>query len=342
MKVNIKSLQVFRGLAALAVVALHASLSTQAFVGELPSAVMFFLGKGYLGVDFFFVLSGFIIMYSHMNDVRDVQAVRKYVFKRLLRVFSPYLPITIGLIGLYALIPGFSASGGREYSLASSLLLIPADNRPALSVAWTLVHEMLFYGVFLTYFVSKKLFVAVLTLWALVILFGSQSVPPRGWMLYPLSVLNIEFMFGVLSAWTVILIARAGEGQRLITYSLIILGIAVAVGSFFQINGEPDKWMRLAFAFGLAMIISGFSILEQTIVLPWPAWTLMMGNASYAIYLVHDPLLAITQRFAGKVQFGWLSAMIFGVVMSMLVGYFYHRAVEQPLINYFRRKIESV
>lgn len=91
----IQSLQVFRGLAALAVVAHHAVLSTGAFVDALPPQVEAILGMGYLGVDFFFVLSGFIIMYAHMGDERTGPAVRRYTFKRLARVFLPYLPLAL-------------------------------------------------------------------------------------------------------------------------------------------------------------------------------------------------------------------------------------------------------
>ena len=147
----------FRGFAALAVVASHAALSTSAFVGALPDAVANILGFGVLGVDFFFVLSGFIIMYAHMDDDRTQASVKRYAFKRLTRIHPAYLPVGVGLIALYAAMPDFSAAGGgSDYSVVSSLFLVPANGPPALSVAWTLVHELMFYGVFLLFFVSWR------------------------------------------------------------------------------------------------------------------------------------------------------------------------------------------
>ena len=193
----------FRGLAALAVVAHHAVLSTEAFIGKVPDVLAQVLGMGYLGVDFFFVLSGFIIMYAHMGDEGALSAVRRYSFKRLVRVFPAYLPISIALIALYAWLPSFSASADRGYSLLSSLLLIPADGPPALSVAWTLVHELMFYAVFLLYFLGKRWLVVGLLAWAALIVASQPVHAPTSWLRYPLSELNMEFMLGVFSAWVV-------------------------------------------------------------------------------------------------------------------------------------------
>ena len=134
-KTEIRSLQVFRGLTALAVVAHYAAVSMEAFVGLMPGAAQSVFNFGLLGADFFFVLSGFIIMFAHMGDERNPAAVRCYAFKRLVKIFPAYLPISIALIALYAVMPGLSASGGKDYSLVSCLLLIPADKPPALSVA---------------------------------------------------------------------------------------------------------------------------------------------------------------------------------------------------------------
>jgi hypothetical protein len=49
--------------------------------------------KGFLGVDFFFVLSGFIILNAHADDPATGRALESYVFKRLNRIYVPYLPM---------------------------------------------------------------------------------------------------------------------------------------------------------------------------------------------------------------------------------------------------------
>lgn len=304
-KLQIQSLQVFRGFAALAVVAHHAVLSTEAFVGKLPDMLARVLGMGYLGVDFFFVLSGFIIMYAHMGDDSTLSAVRRYSFKRLVRVFPAYLPISIALIVLYAWLPGFSASADRGYSLLSSLLLIPADGPPVLSVAWTLVHELMFYAVFLLYFLGKRWLVAGLLAWAVLIVFSQQVQSPASWLRYPLSALNMEFMLGVLAAWVVriwTLRFRPGTGWWL----FVVAGILVACVGLLLIRNDATSYApRLAFALGLGLLIVGSAIREQATALHWPSILLVMGNASYSIYLVHNPLLSLTQRLVARMGLAW-------------------------------------
>lgn len=301
---QIQSLQVFRGLAALAVVAHHAALSTEAFVANMPAWLVSLFGLGYLGVDFFFVLSGFIIMYAHFADEGTGPAVRRYAFKRLVRIFPAYLPISLALIALYAALPGFSGAADRGYSLLISLLLLPADGPPALSVAWTLVHELIFYAVFLLFFISRRWLVLGLVAWAALILVSQQVWSPTGWLRYPLSVLNIEFMFGVLAAWTVKSWAsrrRLADGWSVVA----LVGALVVCLGLALILGGPSAYPRLVLALGLGLIIVGFAVREQSVRLHWPGWLLLVGNASYSIYLVHNPLLSVTQRLAGRLGLAW-------------------------------------
>lgn len=330
---QINSLQVFRGLAAFAVVAHHAELSTAAFVGPLPAAVSSLLGFGLLGVDFFFVLSGFIIMFAHMDDNRTPATVKRYAFKRLTRIFPAYWPVGLGLIALYAAIPGLSAGGGREYSLISSVLLLPANTAPALSVAWTLVHELMFYGVFLLFFVSRRWLVGGLLAWALVIVWANLWATPTGWLRYPLSLLNIEFMLGVGAAWLVRL--RTFEGKGLAT---ALLGGATACVAMWLMGPEKSAYLRLLLALGLALLIVGFAVHEQAATVRWPALLLVLGNASYSIYLVHNPLLSITQRVAGQMALAWPSAMVWGVMLSVVAGWVYFWLVERPALRFFQRR----
>ena len=171
----IQSLQVFRGLAALAVVAHHAAVSTDAFVAGVPAAWLRAFDLGAYGVDFFFVLSGFIIMHAHRDESGRAARIGHYLFKRFTRIFPAYWPIGLGVLGMYALLPDLSASGGRTFSTLSSVLLLPADQPPALSVAWTLVHELMFYVLFMLWFVSRRAFWGGLLVWVAAIVLAQAD-----------------------------------------------------------------------------------------------------------------------------------------------------------------------
>lgn len=125
-------LEVMRGGAALWVLLHHAKQSVDHFVADMGAQPWF--EHGYLGVDFFFVLSGFIIAFaSHRLALRG-GGLRDYASARLIRIYVPYLPIGIAMYLLYLLLPGLS-EGGRTPSLLTSLTLLPDNHPPALSVA---------------------------------------------------------------------------------------------------------------------------------------------------------------------------------------------------------------
>jgi len=287
---------------------------------------------GYLGVDFFFVLSGFIIMHAHMSDAPKLASVRRYVGKRLWRIYPPYLPITLALVVAYGLWPSLSEGGGREFGLLTSLFLLPSAQPPALSVAWTLVHEMQFYAVFLLFFVSARLFVAALLAWLLMIVLASSGVLElrSGAWRYLLSPLNIEFMFGVLAAW----LYRRNLGF-VKPMAILPMGLMFAVaGVALHGAGETGFAWRLIFAFGLMLTVLGTAALEKQRRVSWPGWMLTLGSASYSIYLIHNPLLSLTQRLAAGIGMGWISGLVFGVLCSVTVGVMYWWAVERPVLRW--------
>ena len=92
---KIEILQVLRGLAAVVVVCRHAAGSANTFAENIPGTLYAVFELGDFGVDFFFVLSGFIIINSHFSDQKRLSSAKEYGIKRFVRVFVPYWPISI-------------------------------------------------------------------------------------------------------------------------------------------------------------------------------------------------------------------------------------------------------
>ena len=95
-----------RGIAALLVLATHLQASVTGFYpnGWLAAhpAVVATLEHGAIGVDVFFLISGFIVFLAAQRVIHAGKGVRLFLLKRFLRIFLPYWPIALALAAAYA------------------------------------------------------------------------------------------------------------------------------------------------------------------------------------------------------------------------------------------------
>ena len=330
---RLDSLQAARGIAALGVLVFHSSQATGARVAALPPWLDAVFATGYLGLDFFFVLSGFIIFASHMRDPRTFKAARAYFIKRVLRIFPPYLPISIALLVAFWLAPQLlqSVHGPLpEPSLLSSLLLLPDDAPPALTIAWTLIFEMVFYTVFLVFFVSTRVFISAMVLWCAGILAwtGSESAL----LDTVFSMRNLEFLMGMGVACLVR--KRWGNAPGLLSLLIGVIALGAAV---VALPAHPPLVMGACFA----AIVFGLVILERNNRMRVPAALVSLGDASYSLYLTHNPVQSIISRVIPKVlaTSSWWLAMALAIAGSIAAAFSYHRYFEAPVIGALGRLV---
>ena len=147
-------IQFCRGLAAILVVLYHAGrmLALPQYLGHIALGGFFNFGNA--GVDFFFVLSGFIIFFVHEKDIGRPESLLAYAWSRVTRIYPIYWLVTALVLVEIALRPG--PKDVDPGYLISSLLLLPQPQEPVLGVGWTLVHEMLFYLVFAVAVLSRR------------------------------------------------------------------------------------------------------------------------------------------------------------------------------------------
>ncbi|ULQ46704.1 hypothetical protein JN531_000070 [Flagellatimonas centrodinii] len=99
---------------------------------------------------------------------------------------------------MYLLFPGLSTAD-RSPGLQMLLTLLPTDKPPALSVAGTLIHEILFYALYSLIFVSRRLLWVLLAAWAGLISYHAvDGQPLQSALRYVLSPLNLCFLLGVV------------------------------------------------------------------------------------------------------------------------------------------------
>lgn len=332
------SLQAFRGLAALGVVFHHAAVSTSAFIENIPFWLNSIFEHGFLGVDFFFVLSGFIIMSSHFDDEKSVASLKTYGIKRFVRIFPPYWPVSVALMLSYVLLPSLSQGARGDFSLLSSLFLLPDASPPALSVAWTLIHEVMFYIIFCLFFISSPLFICFVVAWVMAICgtaWLAEQVDLSPFLARLLSPINLEFVFGMGVAY----LAR-GVSNR-------FASVLIYFGSFILVLlllWPFAMECRVLFGLPFSVLVLGAVLLERQGKLGLPRWMVLMGDASYSIYLIHNPLVSLTSRLVRRLHgfANWGFGMLVGVAASVVVGVLYHLFIEKPLIRLFRQQFNRL
>lgn len=304
----------------MSVVFAHAALGTRDFVAPLPQIAQSVFSFGWLGVDFFFVLSGFIIYYSTSELERTWKSARHYVVQRTVRVYIPYLPISIALVLVYYY---GNVGNGRHWSILSSLTLLPSSLPPALSVAWTLQHEIVFYTIFAVGFFFNRL-LGVMCCWAVAIVVTSFLIVPiaQPWAIV-FDRINLEFLFGMLAA---VVFTKGYARNSVIPYIVS----ATALYAWFIVSADRSNSVLV----GLAMAAAVVPIVYQDTLISrkYHKYLLLLGAASYALYLVHNPLISVTSRIAAKIY--WLSnpwiALTFSIGASTVVGIAYHLWFERP------------
>jgi peptidoglycan/LPS O-acetylase OafA/YrhL len=234
-------------------------------------------------------------------------------------------------MAMYLLLPSVTNST-RDWSWVTSITLLPTGRPTALSVAWTLIHEIVFYLLFsLSYFTSKR--VILLAGWAALILlheyfnFLDRMVWPSAaisLLKVVLAPINFEFMAGMLASVTV------GKAPPRSAPAFLIVGLSGVVIYFY--SGELH---RVWFGFSVALLLTGAVFLERLGGLRTPAWLLALGNASYAVYLVHDPIISalvrMIARFEAFESYAWAASMVICSLTAISFGFFYYAVYERPM-----------
>ncbi|MBF0563161.1 MAG: acyltransferase [Alphaproteobacteria bacterium] len=330
---KILAIETSRGLAAFMVVLYHCSRHLEKAFGQQPfhSAFQF----GHAGVDFFFVLSGFIICFVHCKDIGQPARIGYFTERRFTRVVPFYWLVLGWVILVQALGSGHLWPSWSQ--VAASILLLP-DADPIVGVSWTLRHEVLFYALFGVMIAHRHLGQVALGLWLVLVLAVMAGwLPSAGntaWQLVS-SPYNIQFFFGLGAA----VIIRRGGLRR----PLAVLAVGLAAAGLAGV-AEDVGWMNgyqtpARFVYGLAamMVVTGIARSEQIGHLRLSGPLLWLGEASYSLYLVHP--IGVGLAWKGLASAALDTRLLFAVLVAsgVVFGVIVSRGVERPLLRAVRK-----
>lgn len=327
------SVQYLRGVAAMMVVVFHA-LHETAGLG-LGSATVHILEAG---VDIFFVISGFIMFYTTRRGMGALEFYRH----RIIRIVPLYWLITSAVVALMLAAPHLLQSSRFDlpHVLASYAFIPwphpvhPGVMEPALAPGWTLNFEMAFYLVFgVSLLIPRRAIGLTVMMLVLVAVAASRALgPPDGsaWGFYA-SGLVLEFGAGVLLG---LAFERLPPLPAWLAGAVFVLGWAILLAQAGQ--PSPGAWRALAWGPPALLIVAGAVLLERgRPIVTLPA-AVLIGDASYSIYLSHPLILSAFAQVWRRVglQHLPLALPLFlaaAAVAAAVTGCLIFRWLERPL-----------
>jgi peptidoglycan/LPS O-acetylase OafA/YrhL len=301
MREHVPALDGLRGVAILLVLFTHARVPPSR---DVPSALLQFAqSAGWIGVDLFFVLSGYLISGILLDLEGNWRALPAFYVRRALRIWPLYfLTVAIGLVVLPRLDTFASISAtGREWEwllFVQNLDLRP--NPPQMGILWSLAVEEQMYLVLpaLILFLPRRLLVWSLIgmvllapAWRIAALWLGASADAN----YILTPARADpFAVGALLA----LVARSGGVMRLgrwpqliaATCGMVFVGLGAWLYDFhpFQLPMETFGLSMTALLFGSLLAM----VLRSARLGAFFTWGPLrrFGRYSYAIYLFHYPV----------------------------------------------------
>jgi exopolysaccharide production protein ExoZ len=338
-KREIAGIQYLRGLASLAVVLDHTAgmANFEKYFGQEVLGGLLY--RGAIGVDLFFMISGFIICIIGLDDsFRPALSAKTFFEKRFARI----IPLMWSAILSYAVLRFVGRGEFEPFSYLRALTLFPVGSVTPNNI-WTLRHEALFYILFAVSFLGYSLRPYILGIWvAAPVVFIVLGLPRDGSTLFEQFIrivahpVNIEFGAGFLLglAW---LRSPSTQVLRVPGSPFLLLAVlfsCLVVAAYIFKLESSTVWQTSITAL-LCTPILLIATYAECPISPLDRIGRMLGDASYSIYLFHphfvSAILGIWVKLAPNtnitiVLMATAAASIFG-------GLVIHFWIEKPLIR---------
>ena len=347
---KLDGLDVLRGVAALLVL-LHHGFGSISLEQNYNTVLAWGLWeRGSLGVNIFFVLSGFVIAWSNPRDGRSGRDVFIYVLRRFARIYPLYWIASATLLPVMYFFSREGVNDMNPAKLAHDVLLIPHRINSILWGSWTLVFEMMFYLLFIPMLINRR---AGMVMWGTIaavnIGLGIARVEPENPFLAHLTSLYVlEFFAGLLVCLRMQRQPLTPPVAKAMVWNGALLIAAFVV--IETVTGFHHIPANLHYAACATLLVAGL------VSLPHPPqghsrgfrFLQMMGTHAFSIYLFHIPFQKFVVKAALKVTghepglpVVWgvlLAALAVSLTAGILIGKF----VEQPILEWCKKRIAKL
>lgn len=333
-----------RGFASILVMLYHCNAVVQSpkYFGDPPFGGFF--GLGGVRMPFFFAMSGFMLSLVHGRDLGHPERLGRYLLGRIARIYPAYWVVLLVVVPVYWARPEFGGGTAAVTvgTVVRSFLLWPQEGVPYLSVAWTLQCMVLFYAVFALAIWRPWVGGVVFGAWQVAVL-GVVAVSARpgfpwSFLFHPL---YLSLLLGAVAAWAW---ARGTVGRPLAWSGAG--GAFLLVALLLDFNGHallPFDWQLVANGAASAVVLAGLAAWETATPFRVPRLFRVWGEASYAIFLVHYPLLSVLAKVGMALELGtWLSGEVLFALFAMVcigAGIAFHRWVETPVTLWVQTRL---
>lgn len=344
---KLSTLTSLRFFAALAVFVYHA---------KLLEYVLKDYKLGDVGVDFFFILSGFIMTYVYSTKFvrKNRKTSLRFYAARFAKIYPIYLLTfllaTPNMLKSYGVSVDGVYNGLVAFAAAANLTLTQAyfPNNPAIlysfnNVSWTISVEALFYILFPFIMLkvnskakilkTRSLLITVSLLYLCMVLFNF-GLPSDSYMPFPIIRLP-EFLIGMSCA--ILYIRRTSVLTSLSTLKISfveIAAIASVIGSLLLFPYLPEKTsIAVCLAPSMAFLILVFAYQKGIVsrLLSKKA-AVYLGEISFSFYMIHMIIL-------GKLNaIGDVSQTVLALAVTLIASAILYAVIEEP----FRKRIKSL